>query len=203
MCKQPIKVLPPPATAFGGSSIYLHMICNAKYIAHLLSIIHPMFIWTIPHMLPILFSATLVSFVFICTQSKINWKIKTPEEKIYCDLNRFVAYQVLQSTSNFRFNAEWPIAISMAFDSTFNFGWITIVIFHTFEFRSFAYHILCISLHLYPSHVYSSSIPFFFYIYVSCPSLVSLYYSKKKDLFQIASSMIRAFIIYLDHIVWA
>ena len=77
MCEQPIKVLPPPATAFDGSSIYSHMIWNAKYIAHLLSIIHPMFVWTIPHMFPILVSVTLVSFVFICMQSTINWKKNT------------------------------------------------------------------------------------------------------------------------------
>jgi hypothetical protein len=81
MCEQPIKVLPPPATAFDGSSIYPHMIWNAKYIAHLLSISHPLFIWTIPHMFPILVSVTLVSFVFICMQSTINWKIKTPKNQ--------------------------------------------------------------------------------------------------------------------------
>jgi len=52
-----------------------------------------------------------------------------------------------------------------------------------FQGPKFNPKILCISLHLYPTHVYSSSIAVFLVQVYGCPSLVSVQYSKKKDLF--------------------
>ena len=54
-----------------------------------------------------------------------------------------------------------------------------------FRFRVLFRFIYCISLHLYPSHVYSSSIDHIFLlipVLFLSTSLVSVYFSKKKDL---------------------